>query len=336
MTPSSMKAVVADRFGGGWSVVEMATPRPSRDQVLVRVLASGVCYTDVHNLQNASYGATFPRIPGHEFVGEIVEVGGALDGHVPGDVVGVQWTQRTCRACAWCLSGREEQCAHALRTGGTVDGGHAEYAVVYADGVESLPEGLEPLAAAPVMCAGYTVYSALADVAVRPGEHVLVAGIGGLGHLAAQYALALGARVTAVTSSAAKREWLRARGVHATVDPADDEAMRQLADVKVDVLLCCGNALPRELLALVASYGRIALCGVSDEQLDLDVTSVIFKKLAVFGSSHGPRPRLREALDLHALSGATSKVVPFALDEAPEVLQRVKAGSVDLRAVFVP
>jgi D-arabinose 1-dehydrogenase-like Zn-dependent alcohol dehydrogenase len=331
-----MRAVEADKFGGGWQVVERPVPTPEPGQVLVRVLASGICYTDVHNLHNPAYGATFPRIPGHEFSGEVVQVGNEVAGVEVGQLVGVQWTQGTCRTCFWCLTGREEKCAQALRTGGSIDGGHAEYAVAYADGIQPLPRGLDPVDAAVVMCAGYTVYSGLADIAPRAGEHVAVAGIGGLGHLAVQYAHALGARVTAVTGSQDKAHWLLENGASAVVDPDDERAMEQLAAESLDAIVACGNALPHPLLEMLAPYGRLSVCGVSDERLSLDATSLVFKKVSVFGSSHGPRSRLGEALALHGQSGARAVVETFSLDRAVEALARVQDGSLRFRAVIIP
>lgn len=331
-----MKAVVAAEFGGGWTVAEVPDPKPAEGQVLVRVLASGVCYTDVHNLENTAYGSTFPRIPGHEVVGEIVELGPGVETFARGEIVGVQWTQGTCRSCRWCLTGREEQCDAALRTGATVDGGHAELALAWVDGLERLPTELDPIEAAPVMCAGYTVYSGLADLDPAPGEHVVVAGIGGLGHLALQYARAMGAETTAVTSSAQKRGLLHELGADHVVDLPDQAAVDQLRAHGIDALLCCGNRVPQPLLSAVVPYGRISLCGVSDERIPLDVTQLIFSKLTIFGSSHGPRGRLREALELHARSKARTLVETFSLDTAPEALQRVREGSVRFRAVLVP
>jgi alcohol dehydrogenase len=330
-----MRAVVADRFGGDWTVVQHPSPSPDAGQVVIDVEASGVCYTDVHNLRNPAYGATFPRVPGHEVVGRVAAIGTDVRGFEIGDRVGVQWTQGTCHTCRWCLTAREEQCDTALRTGATIDGGHAEQMVAYADALERIPPELDPIEAAPVMCAGYTVYSALADAEVGPGDHVVVAGIGGLGHLAVQYARALGAHVTALSSTPEKRHILEDLGVEHVI--AGFNQAQELRPRSVDVLLCCGNRLPtRELIRYMAPYGRIALCGVSDEDFTIGVTPAIFMKLRVFGSSHGPRGRLREALELHAKNGAQTLVETYPLDEAPRALERVAAGTARFRAVLTP
>jgi D-arabinose 1-dehydrogenase-like Zn-dependent alcohol dehydrogenase len=218
-----------------------------------------------------------------------------------------------------------------------VDGGHAELMVVDAGSIERLPAGMDPIQAAPVFCAGFTVYSGIFDAELRPGERCAVIGIGGLGHMAVQYAAALGAEVIAVTHSHDKRLMLRDLGaahVLLTDSAGAGEELRRLGGV--DVILNTANVIDRDLIRGLRTYGRISLMGASTQVLQCTPTQMLFGKFRIMGSSQGPRHRLREVLEFHSRSRARTIVETYRLDEATDAYARVASGAARYRAVLVP
>ena len=204
---ATMRAAVVTRFRSPLELRQVPVPAPQAGQVLVRVHACGVCHTDLH----AAHGdwpdkPALPRIPGHEAVGEVVQLGAGVDELEVGDRVGVPWLHRACGRCEQCLSGWETLCDKQVRTGYDVDGGFAEYVCADAKFVAHLPDGLDYLHAAPLICAGLTVYKGLMMADADPGDWVVILGVGGLGHLAVQYANAMGYQVIA-TDIDGQRTW---------------------------------------------------------------------------------------------------------------------------------
>ena len=174
-----------------WEVKEIDRPEPGENQVLIKIRASGMCYTDVHQARGELPG-DFPRTLGHEPVGEIMAVGPGVTARKTDDRVGVPWVQHTCGRCEWCARSKPMFCEKSIGTGVEMSGGHAEYMVAYADATMLLPDGLDYEQAAPLFCAGYTVWSGLRWAQPQPSERLAVVGVGGLGHLAVQYAKAAG------------------------------------------------------------------------------------------------------------------------------------------------
>src|SRR5262249_2291342 len=195
-----MRATIAPSINSAWVLQEVPTPGPGPNQVLIKIRASGMCYSDVHQTRG-EIPSPFPRTLGHEPVGEIVAIGAGVTARKVGDRVGVPWVQASFGRCGWCLGARPMFCAEMLGTSMQLQGGHAEYMLSYADAMMPLPEGLSFEQAAPIFCAGYTVWSGLRWAAPQPGERVAVVGIGGLGHLAVQYAKAAGLPTPAVSHS---------------------------------------------------------------------------------------------------------------------------------------
>jgi D-arabinose 1-dehydrogenase-like Zn-dependent alcohol dehydrogenase len=285
-----------------------------------------------------AYGTTFPRIPGHEPIGRVLATGAGVVGVGVGDVVGVAYAQAWCGTCRYCGHGRYEHCAGALHTGVTVDGGHAERAIFDAASSVVIPAAIDPVEAAPLMCAGFTVYSGLCDLELRPGERCAIVGIGGLGHLGVQYAAALGVEVLAVTHSAAKADSLRALGAHEIVvlDDVQRVGERLAAVGGVDGILYAGNAIGTDVLRGLRPYGRLSLLGVTADGIEVAPRDMVFGKFTIRGSSQGPRERLPEVLELHARSGARTHVEAYDLDRAHEAYERVTSGSPRYRVVLTP
>ena len=326
-----MRAAVVTAMNGPWEVQNVAEPKPGPNQVLVKMHASGVCYTDVHETLGHLPGA-FPRILGHEPVGEIVSVGPGVRTRNVGDRVGVAWVQATCGRCEWCLRGREHFCADQQATGIQLQGGHAELMPMYAEATTLLPEGLSYEQAAPIFCAGYTVWSGLRWANPKPHERVAVLGIGGLGHLAFQYSKAAGFETIAISHSPDKDKMIRELGADEIVRDGKGLA----AAGGADILLSTSNSTK----AMVDSVqglrpdGRLVTMGADAEPLAVSLMDLIGKRIQVIGSTQNGREYLYEALDFAAKGKVKVMAETYLLADAPKAYQRVAEGKPRFRAVL--
>ena len=233
-----MRTAIVPSANATWVLREVPNPEPGPNQVLIKIRASGMCYTDVHQARGEIPGP-FPRTLGHEPVGAIVAIGVGVTTRKVADRVGVPWVQSSCGRCEWCFRGKAMFCAGMLGTSMQLAGGHAEYMLAHADATMLIPEGLSFEQAAPIFCAGYTVWSGLRWAAPQPGERVAVVGVGGLGHLAVQYAKAAGFHTIAVSHSPDKDQLIRDLGA--------DEIVRDGAGLAgaggADIVLGTSNSM---------------------------------------------------------------------------------------------
>src|SRR5215470_1764820 len=327
-----MKASVVPAEHAKWEVRELPTPDPGPTQVLIRIRASGLCYTDVH-IAEGHLGVAFPRTLGHEPVGEVVALGSAVTTRKKGDRVGVAWLQASCGRCEWCLRGKPRFCANMVGTSTQTQGGHAEYMLAEAAATVLVPEGLAWEQAAPIFCAGYTVWSGFRLAEPEPGDRVAVVGVGGLGHLAVQYAKAAGFETIAVTHSKDKEPLLKRLGADAVV--ADGKGLAAAGGA--DVILATGNAYApvTDALQALRPDGRVVLMGVAGEPLTVP-PSIMWVRGRVLGSSQNDPEHLYEALDYAARGKVKVMAETFPLDDIAGAYERVKAGTVRFRAVIVP
>lgn len=325
-----MKAAVVPSVNGKWEVKEWPTPKVGPNQVLIKIHASGLCYTDVH-ITHGIISTNFPRVLGHEPVGEIVEIGPGVTSRKAGDRVGVGWHQKGCGRCEWCLRGEKELCQNAITTGIVLEGSHAEYMLAYADATMLIPEGLGYEQAAPIFCAGYTVWSGLRAADPKPHERIAVVGIGGLGHLALQYSKAAGFETIAVTKSKDKEKMIREMGADEMV--ADGEKL--LAAGGADILLATSNswAATGDAAKGMRPHGRIILMGVSAEPLSYPI-DLMFRRVAILGSAQNGPQYLYEALDYVAKGKVKVMAETFPLDDIGKAYDRVADGRVRFRAVI--
>ena len=226
-----MKAAVASKFGAILKIEDIAKPEIEPHQILVKIHACGVCHTDLH----ACHGdwpvkPTLPLVPGHEGVGEVVEIGSAVKHIKNGDRVGIPWLYSACGHCEYCLTGDENLCLSQQNSGYSVNGSYAEYCAADAAYVVKVPEGLSYVEAAPLFCAGVTTYKALKVSKAKPGNWVAIFGIGGLGHLAVQYAVAMGLRVVAVDTGSAKRDLALSLGAEHYYDFKEDDIVNRIQE----------------------------------------------------------------------------------------------------------
>ncbi len=325
-----MKAAVVPSVNGRWEVKEWQTPKAGPNQVVIKIHASGLCYTDVH-ITHGALPTQFPRVLGHEPVGEIVEIGPGVASRKIGDRVGVGWVQRGCGRCEWCLRGKKELCQNAISTGITLQGSHAEYMLAYADATMLIPGNLSYEQATPIFCAGYTVWSGLRLADPKPHERIAVVGIGGLGHLALQYSKASGFETIAVTKSKDKEKSIRAMGADEVVESGE----KLLAAGGTDVLLATSNswAATAEAAKGMRPDGRIILMGVSQEPLNY-TPELMFKRARLLGSSQNGPEYLYEALDIVAKGKVKVIEEVYKLDEITRAYDRVAEGKVRYRAVI--
>ncbi len=331
MKACCMKAVVIPHVHGAWTVSQVAIPEPKHDEVLIKLHASGICYSDVH-LTQGSLPGKFPQILGHEPAGEIVAVGAAVTSRTVGDRVGLAWNQRSCGRCEWCLGGRPRFCLHGISTGIEVAGSHAEYMSAPADATMLIPDALSYEQAAPIFCAGYTVWGGLQYADPKPHERVAVVGIGGLGHLAVQYAKAAGFETIAVTHSPDKRALATQLGADAVVESGAELAALGGADI----ILGTGNSHQAmvDAIAGLRPEGRLVWMGVAEDPFV--VPARLFEQRGrIVASGQNGAQYLYEALDLAARGKVRVMEECFPIDQAAEAYERVATGKARFRAVLV-
>lgn len=325
-----MKAAVVPAKGAKWELKEVEDPKPGVNQVLIRIHASGLCYTDVHQTKGEIPGS-FPVILGHEPVGEIVAIGEGVTKRKVGDRVGVPWVQHACGRCEWCMRERNAFCPARIGTSGSINGGHAELMVAYAEGTMLIPDGLSYEQAAPIFCAGYTVYSGLRIAEPKPHERVAVVGIGGLGHLGLQYARACGFDTIAITHSADKKKLALELGADHVV--ADGAELEKLGGA--DVILATSNSCKQTLDAFkgLRNDGRLVVMGFFNEPLTFTAGELLFKRARIIGSLQNGTEMLFEALDFAARGKVKVMAETFSLNEINKAYEKVSNGDVRFRAV---
>src|SRR5579863_8540102 len=326
-----MKAAVVPSVNGKWEVKQWETPKAGPNQVIIKIHPSGLCYTDVH-MTHGMIPVQFPHIFGHEPVGEIVEIGPGVTSRKVGDRVGVGWVQKGCGRCEWCLRGKKELCQNAQSTGITMSGSHAEYMPAFADATMLIPDGLAYEQAAPIFCAGYTVWSGLRLADPKPHERIAVLGIGGLGHLALQYSKAAGFETIAVSHSPDKDKLVRQLGADEVV--RDGQGLAKIGGV--DVVLGTGNSSDAMAGAIqgLRPDGRLVVMGFEAKPLQLSPGELLVRRIRVLGSQQNAPEYLYEALDYAAKGKVKVTAEIYTLDEIGRAYERVESGLVRFRVVI--
>lgn len=336
-----MKAAVVTDFESPLEISEREVPEPGPGQVLVEMEACGLCHTDIH----AAHGdwpvkPTPPFVPGHEGVGRIVKLGPGVSHRALGDRVAIPWLGHACGHCDHCVAGWETLCEEQQNSGYSVDGAFAEYAVADATYVVPVPDAVTSLDAAPLTCAGVTTYKAVKVARVTPSERVAVFGIGGLGHLAVQYARLVGAEVIAVDITDEKLRLATELGADHVVnaahtDPA--EAIHALGGADVAIALAVTPRSFEQAFASLRRGGRlvcVALPPEHDGPMRLPIFETVLKGIQVIGSIVGTREDLAEVFRLHAIGRTRVVAESRKLDEVNEAIDEVLAGRTGARLVF--
>ena len=340
-TPSVMRAAVVHSFDEPLSFEEVPTPIPAAGEILVRIEASGLCHTDIH----AAHGdwpvkPSPPFIPGHEGVGIVEAVGPGVTEPALGDRVAVPWLGYACGACDHCVSGWETLCTEQRNTGYSVDGGFAEFLTASARFAVRVPEGVDPLDAAPLTCAGVTTYKAVKVSGARPSDLVAVFGIGGLGHLAVQYACIAGARVVAVDLQDDKLELARTLGAEFTVNAAEEDpaaAIQALGGADAAIALAVAPKAFRDAYGSLKRGGTLVFVGLpADNAVEIPIFETVLNGITIVGSIVGTRTDLREVFELHAAGRTRVIREERPLADVNEAIADVEHGRVPARVVLMP
>ena len=337
----TMSAGVVRSFAADLDIAEVPIPTVGPHQALVKVDYSGVCHTDLHAARGDwPVKPTPPFIPGHEGVGHVVAVGDAVTRVAVGDLVGNAWLASACGECEYCETGWETLCPNQQNSGYSVDGSFGQYMVVDSRYCPILPEGVDPAAAAPVLCAGVTVYKGLKMTDTQPGEWVLISGIGGLGHLAVQYAVAMGRRVAAIDVDESKLALARKHGAEVTVNAATEPdpaaRLQQLTGGGVHGALVTAvnaHAFPQAVGALRRG-GTVSLVGLPPEQFPLDIFTTVLFGLTVRGSIVGTRKDMAEAVDFFARGKVSPTYTVRPMSDINAIFAEMEAGQIDGRIVM--
>ncbi len=334
-----MRAAVVTELGAPLEIREVDRPDPGPGEILVAIEASGVCHTDLHAAEGDwPVKPTPPFIPGHEGVGTVAATGPGVTLVKEGDRVGVPWLYSACGHCEHCVGGWETLCASQQNTGYSVNGGFADYVLADPNYVGHLPDGLDFGAAAPVLCAGLTVYKGLKETEVKPGQWVAVTGIGGLGHMAVQYAKLMGMRCVAVDVAEDKLALARDLGADEVVNAAEEDPIaritKELGGVHGVLATAVNTASFHQAVGMLRSHGTMSLVGLPPGTFPTPVFDLVLKRLTVRGSIVGNRQDLIEALDF---AGAGLVAPHFAwekLENINSVMERLKNGEITGRIVL--
>jgi propanol-preferring alcohol dehydrogenase len=339
MSDRTMKAAVVREFGKPLAIEEVEVPRPGAGQVLVKIEACGVCHTDLHAAEGDwPVKPQPPFIPGHEGVGHVAAVGSGVRHVKEGDRVGVPWLHTACGQCEHCLGGWETLCEQQQNTGYSVNGGFAEYALADADYVGRLPRGVGFVEIAPVLCAGVTVYKGLKVTDTRPGNWVVISGIGGLGHMAVQYARAMGLNVAAVDVDDAKLELARRLGATVTVNAKTKDPVaylkKEIGGAHAALVTAVSPKAFEQATAMVRRGGTVSLNGLPPGQFPLDIFGMVLNGITVRGSIVGTRLDLQESLDFAAQGKVRATVSTDRLENINDVFGRMRKGAIEGRVVL--
>lgn len=335
----TMKAAVVPELGGKLEIRELPVPEPGPGQVLVKMEASGLCHTDIH-AANGDWPVkpNPPFIPGHEGVGVIESAGPGATLHQAGDRVAIAWLGSACGHCSYCLSGWETLCESQQNSGYSVDGAWAEYAVAADSHVVAVPDAVTSFDAAPLTCAGVTTYKALKVSRIQPGETAVVYGIGGLGHLALQYARTFGARVIGVDVEEAKLELATELGADYVVNARATDpvaAIKDLGGADVAVALATSPRVFEQAFSSLRRGGRLVCVALpADDKMTIPIFDTVLSGKSIIGSIVGTRQDLAEVFALHA-AGRTKVIAGRRyLDDVNLCIDEVLSGKVPARLVF--
>ena len=333
----TMRAVQVSSQSGELELVERDVPTPGPGEAVVQVKACGVCHSDMFAKEGVYPGVSYPVVPGHEIAGRVHTLGDGVQGWSEGQRVGVGWYGGACGYCKPCRSGALIACQNTVIPGVTADGGYADYVLVRANALASIPDELDDVAAAPLMCAGVTTYNALRRTGARPGDLVAVLGVGGLGHLGVQYAAKMGFRVAAIARGTEKADLASDLGAHTYIDSTATDPGEELAKLGgARVVLSTvtnGEAVAATIPGLGVS-GELVVVGAAEEPIPVPAAALIGINAGLRGHPSGTANDSEETLSFSALTGVAAQVETLPLEEAPAAYQKMMDGDARFRMVL--
>ncbi|MEE1868600.1 alcohol dehydrogenase catalytic domain-containing protein [Pseudomonas auratipiscis] len=337
----TMTAAILRELGGPLKLEQVPIPKPGIGEILIKVVACGVCHSDVHACDGDwPSPPNLPLIPGHEVTGHIAELGEGVTGYALGDTVGVPWMYSACGACEYCRAGMETICKQGEATGYSKPGGYAEYMIAPAAFVAKVPAGADLYGLAPILCAGVTTYRGLKRSGARPGQWMAVIGIGGLGHVAVQYAKAMGLRVVAVDVSDEKLELAHRLGAERVYNVMNDPEIAIHAELGGvhGVLVTATSNKAFELAVKLLRPGGTAIYigqpGGAADEVRSSIDRIVNWELSIRGSNVGTRQDLHEAVEFAANGLVAVQASLTTLDEINEIFDQIRKGTVVGRKVL--
>ena len=332
-----MKVVQVSKPGGDFEIVERPVPEPGRTQVRIKVEACGICHSDVLTKEGLFPGLQYPRVPGHEIAGRIDAIGADVTQWKHGQRVGVGWHGGHCFVCDPCRRGDFIVCQNEKITGISFDGGYGEYMIAPAEAVAAIPDDLPAEQAAPLFCAGITVFNALRNVGARAGDTVAVQGIGGLGHLGIQYARQMGFRTIAIGRGRDKEALAKRLGAHDYIDNssiAPAEALKKLGGAKVILATAPDSKAMTEMVDGLAPSGKLLIVGAGPDPLAITPIQLILARREVRGWPSGTAKDSEDTLQFSMLTGVRPMIEKFPLEKVAEGFEQMMSGKARFRAVL--
>jgi len=333
----TMRAMQVSEKGGPFELVTREVPSPGPGEALVRVHACGVCHSDMYAKDGLYPGVTFPVVPGHEIAGLIAGLGDGVHGWEAGQRVGVGWFGGNCGYCEPCRRGDFIGCRNMAIPGVTMDGGYADYVVVKASALASIPDELESQDAAPLLCAGITTFNALRRSGARGGDLVAILGVGGLGHLGVQYAVKLGFETVAIARGTGKEELARKLGAHHYIDStAQDPAaeLQALGGASVILATVTSASAMAAVLGGLGQRGQLLIVGASGEPMQFPPAMLIGGNTSIAGHASGTSQDSQDTLAFSRLAGVRPMIETLPLEQAGEAYDRMMAGDARFRMVL--
>lgn len=334
---AKMRAMQVSEPGGAFELVERDVPQPGREEALVRVHACGVCHSDVFAKEGGFPGVSYPLVPGHEIAGTIASLGEGVKGWEVGQRVGVGWFGGNCAYCEPCRRGDLINCQNMEIPGITIDGGYADYVVVNARALALIPEELADEDAAPLLCAGITTYNALRHSGAHAGDLVAVIGLGGLGHLAVQFAAKQGFRTTAIARGVQKGELARKLGAHHYIDSTAEDPAEQLSKLggaRVVLSTVTDTAAMAATFGGLAPRGRLVVVGASMEPMPIPPAALIGGSTTIAGHASGSSRDSEDTLSFSVLADVRPMVETLPLEQAGDAYEKMTGGDARFRMVL--
>jgi len=336
----TMKAAVVRKFQEPLAMEEIPIPIPGPGEVLVKIQSTGVCHTDLHAADGDwPVKPSLPFVPGHEGAGLVAAVGRGVKSLKEGDPVGIAWLHDACGECEFCITGWETLCAAQRNSGYSVNGSFAEYALGSAAYVARLPDRVDFGEIAPILCAGVTTYKGIKETEARPGEWIAISGVGGLGHIAIQYARAMGLNVAVLDVSEEKLGLARNLGAQLAVDARRPDAVEQVMKATGGgahgvLVTAVSRAAFAQALQLPRRKGTVSLVGLPPGDFPISIFDVVLKRITVRGSIVGTREDLAEALAFVAEGKVRAHIHRARLEDINRVFSDLRTGQVDGRIVL--
>ncbi|RFU27673.1 hypothetical protein B7463_g8669, partial [Scytalidium lignicola] len=333
--PKTYKAAVFEKAGAPLTLKDIKLVTPKEGEVLVKVIATGICRSD-EAVQQGHLGNKFPIVPGHETIGDVAAVGPGEHKWKVGDRVGAPWHGGHDNECRQCQRGQFQMCQNAAVNGVTRDGGYAEYVTLRSEAVVRVPTDVDPAAYAPILCAGITVFNSMRKMQISPGEVVAIQGLGGLGHLAVQYANRMGFKVVALSHGDSKRDFAKKLGAHEYINTGEKDPVKELMEMGGAAMIVCTAPNPKAITPLtggLAAGGRMLIlspCGM----VEINTLDLVAKGAGVFGYPSGHALDSEEAIAFTKLEGVKCMIEKFPLKDVQKAYDHMLSGDVRFRSVI--